>query len=190
MESVIASAQAVVFVAVAFVLLLATLLAILRIGFMRLESRLGIFRDGLPRDGRAPAWQLADTEGAVRKSPGESLQLLVFADHSLREFPALASALSAIDANREAEVLLLTKAPSDVVTAVIRALGLQFPIISVDAKVYNAYNVRVLPVVIAVERDGRVRQSGLVNSLEGVRMVLGATATESPLPAGTGVAAT
>ncbi|HEV8685673.1 MAG TPA: hypothetical protein VGQ84_00200, partial [Gaiellaceae bacterium] len=163
--------QAIVFVVLAFALLAMSALAILRVGLMRLESRIGIFRDGLAPGTPAPSWGLADGDGNVHVSPSGRVQLLIFADHSLREFREAAAELAAIHEDQQAEVIVLTKSMYSVVVEVMRALGLHAPVVRVEPELYRAYNVRVIPFAFVISPQGVVCGSGLANSKEAVRSI-------------------
>jgi hypothetical protein len=77
-------AVGVAFLVAGAILIALCLLAILRIGFGRLESHIGIERDGPRRPSPVPHWRLPDLEGVVRSSPTHGRwQLLIFADQSL-----------------------------------------------------------------------------------------------------------
>jgi hypothetical protein len=160
-----AQIQAILLVAATSALLLASLLATLRIGLLRLDSPLGIHRDGLRVGTRAPSWRLPDSVGTMHESPSRGRwQLLVFADHSLREFPDAASALGEIVSKDEADVVLLTRIDATVVSETARLLGLPVPMIVVDGNFYWKYNVRVMPFLLVLDLRGIVRASGLANS--------------------------
>lgn len=78
------------FVAVAVLLCGLACLAILKITDLALSGSEGIQRHGLHRGVRAPRWSLADSSGITRNSPSATpLQLIVFADHSLKSFPSV-----------------------------------------------------------------------------------------------------
>jgi hypothetical protein len=161
--------QMVAYIAVASLLVVLAAAATLRIGLLRLESKLGVGRDGLSEGTRAPAWRLRDADGVARRSPNPNAwQLLVFSDHSLKEFPRLAFGLGELAAQEEAaEVLLLARHDSDLkieaTQIVLEGFDLDIPIIPVGQKLYWKYNIRVLPFLVIVDPDGIVRASGLVN---------------------------
>lgn len=46
------------------------------------------------------------------------------------------------------------------------ALGDSFPIVPVPSWLYWAYNVRVVPFVTVIDRDGVIRMNGIVNYKE------------------------
>lgn len=87
----------ILFVAIAVLLCAAALLAILGVGHLALSGVEAIERDGLARGRLAPAWSLTDSAGVVRRSPpARPLQLIVFADHSLKSFPSVVAGLRAL----------------------------------------------------------------------------------------------
>lgn len=158
------TAQAIAFLAVCGLLLLLGLLALARIGLLRLESPLGIIRDGLPGGAPAPRWQLADTEGVLRGVPSGRWQLLLFADHSLREFPEVAGAVAGlVEREPDLEALMLTGKRADLAVETAQALELDLPVVAVDADFYWRHNVRVMPFVIVLDPQGTVRAEGLPN---------------------------
>jgi hypothetical protein len=82
------TALAIGFVVIATVLIAAALLALLRVAHLMLSGADALERDGLARGERAPSWSLTDAEGTAHASPQVlPIQLLVFADHSLKSFP-------------------------------------------------------------------------------------------------------
>jgi hypothetical protein len=169
----VGTAQAVAFVAVAGLLLLLGGLALARIGLLRLESPLGIVRDGLPGGAPAPRWERPDTNGAVRGVPsGRRWQLLLFADHSLREFPEVARALTELLAREpELEAFMLSSKRADLAAETAKALELDVPVVGVDADFYWRHNVRVMPFVMVLDPEGRVRAAGLPNDKARLDMV-------------------
>ena len=165
-------ALAIAFLAVGALLVLAEGLALVRIGLLRLESPLGIIRDGLPGGSDAPRWQLPDTDGVTRRVPSGTWQVLVFADHSLREFPELAGALTALrDEDPSVEVLVLPKAHPDLAAEVARGLGLHAPVVAVGDELYWRHNVRVMPFVMILDERGIVRAEGLTSDAPRFEMV-------------------
>lgn len=98
-------------------------LAIVRIGFFRLESSLGIARDGLPPGKMAPPWSLLDVKGHLRVTPASThWQLLVFADHSLASFPDLVAGMNqVIISARDLEVVVLSRDNQDLCEATIQS---------------------------------------------------------------------
>lgn len=126
-----------------------------------------IAEDGLRRGTHAPRWSLADRSGRVTHSPPRtnSLQLIVFSDHSLKSFPSVADGLRAVAAAGSApEIVVLTRHASDIAGPVLEVLGLgPVPVVTGSPALYGKYNVRVMPFVIAVDSAGQVRASSLVN---------------------------
>ena len=156
--------QAVGFIVVGGLFALLGVLALARIGLLRLESPLGIVRDGLPAGAPAPEWRRADTDGGLREVPAGRWQLLLFADHSLREFPEVAAALDALlERTPELEAIIVTGRHPELATETARALGLEVPVVGVDSDFYWRHNVRVMPFVLVVDPHGRVRAGGLPN---------------------------
>ncbi len=85
-------ALAIGFVVIAVILCAAALLALLRVGFLMLSGADALERDGLARGRPAPRWSLRDAGGAggaCSSPPAGPLQLIVFADHSLKSFPSV-----------------------------------------------------------------------------------------------------
>jgi hypothetical protein len=131
-------------------------------GQIALSGADAIERDGLARGQSAPRWSLGDSTGVVRTSPPVSpLQLIVFADHSLKSFPSVVAGLRAL---RDTETVIMTRRGSEAAAALIAQLGLdQVPVVAGSPALYGAYNVRVMPFAIFVDSGGLVRASSLVN---------------------------
>jgi hypothetical protein len=154
------------FVACGLAACLAAALGLLAIAHIRLSGPEAIERDGLVPGSAAPRWALADSAGTVRTSPPAlPLQLVVFADHSLKSFPSVAEGLRELLAGREpVEVVLLTKQPNPLARPVLDELGLgAVAVLTGSPALYAAYNVRVGPFLMFVDSAGRVRASSLVN---------------------------
>jgi hypothetical protein len=159
-------AAGVVFIAFALILCAVAIFGLLGIGQIALSDATAITRDGLARGQRAPSWSLADSTGVGRSSPpGRSLQLIVFADHSLKSFPSVIAGLRALlTDSADLEVVMLTRGPGESAAAVLDQLGLAgLPVVTGSPGLYGRYNVRVMPFVIFVDSAGLVRGSSLVN---------------------------
>lgn len=160
---------AILFIVIAVILCVACLLGLLGVGQLALSGPDAIERDGLARGRPAPSWSLPDTDGRVRTSPpGLPLQLIVFADHSLRSFPSVAAGLRALRADpagaQELEIVILTRGAAEHSREPLAQLGLDgIPVVTGSPRLYGRYNVRVMPFVIFVGADGLVRASSLVN---------------------------
>jgi len=174
-----ATAQAIGFVAFAGLLVVLTVVALVGIGIVRLESPLGVLRDGLQLGERAPRWALRDLDGVERRSPSGRWQLLVFADHSLREFHGFADALNRLqESSPELEILLLRHELSILRRQVGRprfetndrvllaAFSRTLPrrsVVHVDEAFYRRFDVRVMPFLYFVDADGVIRAPAIVN---------------------------
>jgi hypothetical protein len=161
--------SAMLFVFAAGVLCIAVVLAVIAVTHLYyLTTSRAIMDDGMFRGAVAPTWALADSSGVVVRSPPASkpFQLVVFTDHSLKSFPPVAQGL--LDLLRtapELEIVILMRHPSDIAGPVFRVLGLgEIPVLIGSSALYGRYNVRVMPFVIFVDSEGRVRASSLVNS--------------------------
>jgi hypothetical protein len=157
---------AILFVVFTAILCAVAVLALLGLGHLALSGSDALERDGLARGGPAPAWTLADTEGIQRRSPpGRPLQLIVFADHSLKSFPAVVAGLRAQrDDQADLEIVILTRGAAENSQPVLHQIGLDgIPVVTGSPARYAAYNVRVMPFAIFVDAQGRVRASSLVN---------------------------
>lgn len=154
--------MAVGFIVIAGILCIAAIIAWLGVGQIALSGADAIERDGLARGQPAPRWSLADSAGVVRTSPPVSaLQLIVFADHSLKSFPSVIAGLRAL---RDTETVIVTRRRSETAEALIAQLGLDaVPVVAGSPALYGAYNVRVMPFAIFVDATGLVRASSLVN---------------------------
>jgi hypothetical protein len=141
-------------------------LALLGLGLLRLSGAAAIERDGLATGMRAPAWSLPDSAGVVHTSPPSlPLQLVVFADHSLKSFHSVAEGLRELLADGSVvEVVLLLKQPNAIAEPVLAQLGLGgVSVLLGSPALYADYNVRVGPFLIFVDSAGLVRASSLVN---------------------------
>jgi len=154
------------FTALGAVLCTAAVLAFLGVAQVRLSGAAAIERDGLATGTRAPTWSLPDTTGAVHTSPPElPLQLVIFADHSLKSFPSVAEGLRELVTEEAGlEIVLLLRQPSPMAEVVLAELGLGAVTVVVGSpSLYAGYNVRVGPFLIFVDSAGQVRASSLVN---------------------------
>ena len=157
---------AIVFTVCGAVAFLAAVLAFLGLAQVGLAGAAAIERDGLATGMRAPAWSLRDSAGTVHTSPPLlPLQLVVFADHSLKSFPSVAEGLRELLSSGEpVEVVLLLKQPNPVAAPVLAELGLSaVSVLQGSPALYADYNVRVGPFLIFVDSAGLVRSSSLVN---------------------------
>ena len=156
------------FIGIALILIAAAVLGLLGIGQLALSGADAIERDGLPRGQRAPTWKLADTSGGARVSPPAGpLQLIMFADHSLKSFPSVVAGLRALRDRADAsspEIVILTRGAGESAAELLGQLGLGgIPVVTGSPALYAAYNVRVMPFAIFVDSAGLVRASSLVN---------------------------
>ncbi len=158
---------AVAFVALAGALCVAAVLAVLGTAHVYLSGPEAIERDGLARGRQAPHWSLADSAGVVYRSPpARPLQLVIFADHSLKSFPSVVDGLRELIARRDPglEIVVLLRQRNDLAEPLLRMIGLDgVPVLTGTPSLYAAYNVRVGPFAIFVDADGQVRASSLVN---------------------------
>ncbi|HUZ54455.1 MAG TPA: hypothetical protein VMU94_18265 [Streptosporangiaceae bacterium] len=156
---------ATIFVVIAAILCLAALLALLGIGHLGLSGPDALARDGLARGQPAPAWTLEDSAGVPHSCPpSRPLQLIVFADHSLKSFPSVVTGLRALLADEDLEIVILTRGPAGHAEPVLHQLGLAgVPVLTGSPASYGRCNVRVMPFAIFVDSAGRVRASSLVN---------------------------
>lgn len=150
---------------VALALCLAAILALFGIAQVSMSGATAIERDGMAPGRRAPSWSLPDSAGNVVSSPPHaSLQLIMFADHSLRSFPSVVEGVREVTAGGEVEAVVLTRGRNDLAEPVLRMIGLPgVPVVTGSQALYGAYNVRVMPFAIFVDSAGRVRASSLVN---------------------------
>jgi hypothetical protein len=154
-----------VFVAISAVLCVAAALAVLGAAQVELSGPAAIEHDGLAPGRPAPRWSLPDAAGVQRTSPPASpLQLVIFADHSLKSFPSVLDGLSDLIArDPDLEVLVLLRGANDLAAPLLSLLGLDVPVVTGSPGLYARYNVRVGPFAILVDSAGQVRASSLVN---------------------------
>ena len=161
-------AAAIGYIGIAMILCVAAVFGWLGIGQIALSGSDAIERDGLARGRRAPSWSLTDSAGAELHSPPVGcLQLVMFADHSLKSFPAVVAGLRALRDREPAadlDIVVMTRGPAAGAAGVLSELGLaDLPVVGGSAKLYASYNVRVMPYAIFVGSDGVVHGSSLVN---------------------------
>jgi hypothetical protein len=156
---------AVAFTVCGALLCVAAALGLLGIAHVRLSGSESIERDGLAAGMRAPAWSLPDEAGRVHASPPPALQLVVFADHSLKSFPSVVEGLRDLLASDAAlEVVLLLRQPNAIAGPLLQEMGLgRIAVLAGSPALYARYNVRVGPFLIFVDAGGLVRASSLVN---------------------------
>ncbi len=156
---------AVAFTVSATLLCVAAVLGLLGIAHVRLSGSESIERDGLATGLRAPAWSLLDEAGRMHASPPPALQLVVFADHSLKSFPSVVDGLrDLLTGDPKLEIVLLLRQPNAIAAPLLRELGLgRIAVLTGSPALYARYNVRVGPFLIFVDSDGLVRASSLVN---------------------------
>jgi hypothetical protein len=165
-------AQGVVFVVLAGLSATACALALLRVGVIRLESPLGIHRDGLPAGSSAPRIDAVAADGTEVKVPnGDRYQFLLFTDLSLAEYPEVAAAVSELAASQEAAVALVTQRDATLSVAVLEALELELPVVQTSPDGYWDFNVRVMPFATVLAPDGTVLAVGVVSTPERVASV-------------------
>jgi len=167
------TANAIVFIGITIIFGAAAVLAWFGMGQLALSGSGALERDGIGRGRRAPAWSLADSEGNVHSSPpaGGTLQLLLFADHSLKSFPSVLDGLRQLTdvestdvESTDLEIVVVTRGPGEGAAELLGQLGLRsMPVLAGSPRLYGQYNVRVMPFAIFVGSDGLVRASSLVN---------------------------
>lgn len=153
-------------------LLLGTLLVIacipvlLSIADYQMSGSDAIRRDGLARGDTAPKWQLRDSAGELVRSPsGGALQLILFADHSLKSFPTvIEQARNLLEQVDPPELVVLLRSPNELAKPLLDVVGLgAAKVCTGSAGLYGRYNVRVMPFAMFVDGEGRVMASSLVN---------------------------
>ncbi len=156
----------VVFILVAVVFLLLTLLIIIRMGFFRLEGAIGIAGDGFPPGTAAPHWSLTDLAGQTRKTPAlNHWQFLIFVDYALGGFPDLVTGIQYFHSTvKDVEVIVLSRDNKDFCEAMVRGLDLKVPVVPVNQSFYNYFRVRVMPFAFLLDPQGIVRWAGVVNT--------------------------
>lgn len=157
---------AIAFVVVAAILCAAAMLVILGTAQVYLSGPQALEHDGLARGQRAPSWTLPDSLGARHASPPAGpLQLVIFADHSLRSFPSVLDGLRELIAGDPGlETVVLLRQQNDLAAPLLAMLGLGgVPVLTGTPALYADYNVRVGPFAIFVDSGGLVRASSLLN---------------------------
>lgn len=161
-------ALALAFLLVELLLTFLTLLAIIYLGFKRLESSAGIKRDGIKHGKQLPAWQLPDLTKIVHTTPSrEKWQLLIFTTAIIESFPSLFNGIKSISKlHPELEVIVIARAGKISCENIAKTLGFQVPVVPVDQTFLNRLKVRVIPFVYLVDPNGIIRWVGLVNTEE------------------------
>lgn len=157
---------AIAFVAVAALLCAAAIGAIIATAHLYLSGAEAIEHDGLERGRRAPRWSLAGSDGVPHHSPpAAGLQLVIFADHSLKSFPSVIDGLRELRAREPGlQIVILLRQRNDIAGPLLGMLGLDgVPVLTGTPALYAGYNVRVGPFAIFVDAAGRARASSLVN---------------------------
>lgn len=158
----------IIFLGVAVVLILLSLLAMVSMGFKQLNSSVGITRDGIPVGRAFQPWTLPDLEGHIHGTPNHvssRWQLLIFADRSLVAFPSLVTGIHHfVQSVQEVEVLICSRDPRNVCEATMQGLGLQVPVISVNQTFYDRFHVRVMPFAFLLDPLGTIHWKGLLNT--------------------------
>jgi hypothetical protein len=156
-----------VFVFVALLLCALALLATLRIVQAEMSGSKGLERDGLHPGAPAPRWSLVDSSGrSISSPPTSGMQLIVFADHSLKSFPSVVDGLNEIaEEASELEIVVLLRQRNEMAESLLRLLGLEdVSVVTGSPSLYGRYNVRVMPWMIFVDSSGRVGSSSLVTT--------------------------
>lgn len=150
---------------VGFIFLLLCLLLILRIGFVRLDSRIGRARDGFPPGTKLPYWRLPDLTGKIRGTPSkEHWQLLVLANYALGGFPELIELIESFHSTeKNLEIIILSAASKDFCEAMVRGLDLKVPVVAVDMDFYQHFRVNVMPFAFLIDASGIIRWVGVAN---------------------------
>jgi hypothetical protein len=155
------------FCAAAAGLVVATMVAFLTVGQLRLAGSAGLRGDGLRPGSRPPRWSAVDHRGRRQGVPSETgrWQMLLFADHSLQAFPLLVDGVRQVRREPEGpDVIVVTpEATAQVAREAITELGLDVPVVAVPPRVYHQYNVRVMPWAFFVDPGGTVWASSLLN---------------------------
>lgn len=154
-----------IFIGLAVVLCAAAILAVLGSAQVYLSGSAAIEHDGMARGRPAPRWSLPDSAGRTRLSPpAAGLQLIIFADHSLKSFPSVLDGLRDLRArDPETEIVVLLRRPNDLAAPLLGLLGLDLTVVTGSPALYARYNVRVGPFAMFVDAGGYVRASSLVN---------------------------
>lgn len=156
------------FVVAALIACTLCLVSLVGLGFVEVESPLGMLRDGLKRGDKAPPWELIDANGVKRGVPSlASWQLLVFADHSLKEFSGLIEGIRGLlVAEPELEAILLHRGNHEITRLTVELLNLltlPLAVVPTTQRFYERYNVRVMPFVMFLDPQGFSRARGMVN---------------------------
>jgi hypothetical protein len=158
--------QAVLFTVLAVLLCAAAVGVIIATANLYLSGAEAIEHDGLARGRQAPRWTLPDSAGVAHHSPPRAgLQLVIFADHSLKSFPSVLDGLRELRAAEPGlEIVVLLRQRSDIAEPLLRMIGLDGVLVLAGSPaLYGEYNVRVGPFAIFVDSDGYARSSSLVN---------------------------
>jgi hypothetical protein len=157
---------AILFLLIGMLLLLATLLIFVRVGFSRLESSFGIHGDGLPIGNPAPSWNFPDLQGQQFYTPThDAWQFLIFADKSIAHFLSLVEGLNKLAFSlQELQILLISSDPPSVCASMVSGLGFEAPVVPTEKRFYEQFRVRVMPFGFLLDPDGIIRWCRLLNT--------------------------
>lgn len=163
-----ATFSAIIFLIIELFLIIFAVLLIQYLGFRRLESNIGIRRDGIRYGKLVPSWHLSDISGQVHSTPAKHFwQFLIFTDHSLQSFPDLLRGVNNLSNQiTPLEILVIARGSFETCYDFAQKLNLQAPVIPVDQNFYNRYKVRIMPFAYLVDPSGIVRWVGLINTEE------------------------
>src|SRR5450631_626782 len=112
----------VIFLSIEVIFIILVVLTILRTGVIRLESKVGVTRDGFPPGKKVPSWQLPDIAGQMQQTPTENhWQLLLFTDHVLGGFLDVVTEMNNIALSaQDLEIVILSKRNKALCEAMVR----------------------------------------------------------------------
>ena len=91
---------------------------------------------------------------------------LLFADHSLSEYPEVAAAVGELAASGEAAVAVVTQREAALTVAVLQTFDVDLPVVQTRPGGYWDFNVRVMPFATVLAPDGTVLATGVVSTPE------------------------
>ena len=138
-------------------------------GTRRLQSLSEIAKDGPTPGGRAPRVVARSLTGSTWTVPSGRWELLLFGDHSLVEFPDVVSGVD--DMTREGCSVTVLSRRAALTTAVLEEMSVPLNVGQVKQRDYDRYRVRVMPFLVVVDPEGRVRRGGLVNTAQQVQTI-------------------
>ncbi|MDJ0835713.1 MAG: redoxin domain-containing protein [Acidobacteriota bacterium] len=129
---------------------------------------------GLPPGSPAPAFALADTNGATYELENlvNSDVLLVFTSTDCVACDRVYTELNKFqEANPDVVLLMISRGSPEENLALAETRALTFPVLQWEDSVVNAYRVQATPFFVMIEDGGLVKRAGLAGSLDDLKQL-------------------